>query len=388
MPGEGQGNIIYGSTTASAGGGGGVTIEAANNGLSLKADGPGFDVVLGNDFGDVTNPAKLLNVRAIPMDDFAIRFLLDQPDPAFIGLNDGEAPLFFDYLDSALIGTRWIWFWPSNYGTDYAPHGEAGEFGIGYDTFPGVNEPTTPRPNVVALFWAYNTEYSSGRINTNEAAFRYATETFFVIGPDDFFEFHTPEMTTQTGMIVRLDSTYASRTTALTFREIVTDDISIYSVLFPPSTGQFLFDMQYNSVADNTKLSINSENAGGVSELEFGNWTDGIGNAFITVQSGLMDIVALVDIDLRSPRVIMDSSNYGNIVNPTVSSATNTDSPIGDEMLGVQSTVKGFRPPSMTAVQRLALAAIGGQSGLVVNDITVNKLYYWNGTTWEQVQSL
>lgn len=383
---EGQGNITYGNKNAAGGGSGGLAIVAANNGLSLKADGAGFDVVLGNDVPDVTYPARLLNDRQVPMNNFAIRWLFKETDPAYIGLNHGEAPIFFDYLGSVLTGGRWLWFWPANYGTIYAGHGVQGEFGTGYNSYPGVNLPATPRPNVVALVWGYNTEFSMGPLQPGEAAFRFATEDYFMIGADSYFEFHWPEMTTEGNTIFRTHSMYMDRINYTgSFWESVIDDWAIFDTGHNPAGGQFYYQLQYNPTADVALLKIASMNAGGVTEFVMGNYVDP--SCFMTAQSGLFNINAPVDIDLRSARVIMDSTNYGNIVNPTISSDTNTDTPLGDEMFGIQSTTKGFRLPAMTTAQRLAMAPVG-VGGLLVFDSTIGKAYIWTGAAWEQVQSV
>lgn len=66
---DGLGNVIYGSTNPP--GGGGVEIAGARNGASL--DALNF-IVLGEDIGDPTTPAALLNNREIPMRNFLINW--------------------------------------------------------------------------------------------------------------------------------------------------------------------------------------------------------------------------------------------------------------------------------------------------------------------------
>jgi hypothetical protein len=51
--------------------------------------------------------------------------------------------------------------------------------------------------------------------------------------------------------------------------------------------------------------------------------------------------------------------------------------------LQVESTVKGFLPPRMTTTQKNAIATPA--AGLVVYDITTNKLCCYNGTTWNDL---
>jgi hypothetical protein len=48
--------------------------------------------------------------------------------------------------------------------------------------------------------------------------------------------------------------------------------------------------------------------------------------------------------------------------------------------LQVDSTIKGFLPPRMTTVQKLAIATPA--AGLMVYDTTLNQMSYYNGTLW------
>jgi hypothetical protein len=60
--------------------------------------------------------------------------------------------------------------------------------------------------------------------------------------------------------------------------------------------------------------------------------------------------------------------------------AVGTATPNASARLQVDSTTQGFLPPRMTSVQRNAIATPA--AGLIVYDVTLNKHYGYNGTTW------
>jgi hypothetical protein len=61
---------------------------------------------------------------------------------------------------------------------------------------------------------------------------------------------------------------------------------------------------------------------------------------------------------------------------------TNNDPPNSAAMLDVQSTDKGFLPPRMTTEQMNSI--VTPPAGLLVYNITVNSLFWFNGSTWKQ----
>jgi hypothetical protein len=95
---------------------------------------------------------------------------------------------------------------PANYGTTYT-HGVAERFKTSFGVF-DVN--ADGRPNVVGNFWQYNTNAGGGRENNGEAAFRFGTETHYIMGGADsyYFEFHLPELIFENGTLVRPWSWY------------------------------------------------------------------------------------------------------------------------------------------------------------------------------------
>lgn len=56
-----------------------------------------------------------------------------------------------------------------------------------------------------------------------------------------------------------------------------------------------------------------------------------------------------------------------------------TETPAASAQLDIESTTRGFLPPRMTTVQKLAIAAT---AGLLVYDTTLNQMSYFNGTAW------
>lgn len=371
-----QGKVLYGSALADGGGG---AVAGARDGLSL--DTSGF-AVLGNLTTDSTAPAKLTEARRIPMQGFPVEWEFDSDEADNITINGPDAR--FNYISAE--PQAWTIWQPDNYGVSYTGFGTAGRWLAGYDEYPGVNEPTTDRPNVVGMLWGYNTNNQQARIIAGEAAFRYATETFFCIGPTPNFEFHTPEITTTAGDIFRLDSTYVERDSGIGFREIVMDEILFFSQGFNPSGGLAYMEIAYNSASDLSGLSIRAQNPGGVSALSLQNNGEA-GGASLTWQDGELAISSNSFIDLRAVRVVCDSTDYVNIVGPFggVVSDTALDSPAGDAILTVISTTLGFRPPSMSTAQKNAIPA---GPGLLVFDTDLNKLCVFGAAAWETVTSV
>ncbi len=68
--------------------------------------------------------------------------------------------------------------------------------------------------------------------------------------------------------------------------------------------------------------------------------------------------------------------------------AINTDgsAPDNSAMLDVKSTTKGILPPRMTTEQMNSI--IAPSSGLLVYNITVNSLYWFDGSTWKRFNEL
>ena len=234
---------------------------------------------------------------------------------------------------------------------------------------------------------------ASGRINDLEVAFRFATETFFVIGSDDYFEFHLPEITTTAGVISRLDSTYVQRQTAVGFREIEIEDLQIYSIFYPVSTGQWYTHFEYDNGSDTTRFQMFSQLGAGVTAMSLGNYTDG--SALFTYQSGELIIAisgsgAQIIVLETTNRVVLESSNYNQSVSPVfLIGLLESDIPSDDAVLEISTAVTtlGSRPfPTLTTVQRLALPT--ANNNLWAFDNTLGKLFFTFGGTWHEVTSV
>lgn len=119
-----------------------------------------------------------------------------------------------DYVDftnsSDVSGAQTYKYTPSNAGTSYLGHGSSQSFYSGWGRFDDVN--ASGRPNIVATMFGYNVQPGGNRVNTDEAAFRFGTETHFETAGQDLFEFHLPEISTYSGKIARPFSMYIEKT--------------------------------------------------------------------------------------------------------------------------------------------------------------------------------
>lgn len=59
---------------------------------------------------------------------------------------------------------------------------------------------------------------------------------------------------------------------------------------------------------------------------------------------------------------------------------------LNNKLIDVQSVNKGVLTPRLSSSQRMAIA--GPSGGLLVYDTTTNSLWYFNGTTWEEISTV
>jgi hypothetical protein len=126
------------------------------------------------------------------------------------------------------------------------------------------------------------------------------------------------------------------------------------------------------------------------------NLTTGAFNTFIGAQiehnsaivtgsyNTLIGAQATVASDLSSTVLICDGSGGTRIYSPiskNILIGTTTD--VASAKLIVSSTTQGFLPPLMTTTQKNAITSPA--EGLVVYDLTLHTLYYYNGSAWTAV---
>jgi hypothetical protein len=103
---------------------------------------------------------------------------------------------------------------------------------------------------------------------------------------------------------------------------------------------------------------------------------------------------------------IVDSTNHGYVgfddngvsvgygstevirVTNSTSIAVGTNDPDDTSIIDIQSTTQGVRFPNMTTTQKNAISTNPSNKGLVIFDITLNKLCVSNGSSWQTITSV
>jgi len=118
----------------------------------------------------------------------------------------------------------------------------------------------------------------------------------------------------------------------------------------------------------------------------------GFGSAYGTY--GSTNVNNAVALDNAGGNLYLSSRGYkvilGNVAGAinilTINTGTganagfNTATPDVSAIVDMESTTQGFLPPQMTTTQKTAISS--PKAGLVVYDTTLNKLSYYNGSTW------
>lgn len=153
---------------------------------------------------------------------------------------------------------------PSNFGVDYGTFGTGMGFSSGWNRANGVNP--SGRPNVVYNLLQYNTTNGGGRINTNEAAFRFGAETNFDLGPGPAFEIHMPEIVTKSGTYLRPMSLYIDKNTGSTAYNYLATGGVLYQTVAGDDLMSFNANGNYNFVGhgSGSTLSLFDESLAGV----------------------------------------------------------------------------------------------------------------------------
>lgn len=152
-----------------------------------------------------------------------------------------------------------------------------------------------------------------------------------------------------------------------------------------------------NGIFSNTNANIIGSdgqgwNAGAVSSIGWTLNNSGYAGLFYNQNSapGADGLVVKVAGNTASNFVLDLSSGPQNVASPSILSALGngqigigTNAPTASAIVQIVSTTQGVMFPSMTSVQRLAIAAPA--AGLLVYDVTANILMSFNGTRWQEV---
>lgn len=173
---------------------------------------------------------------------------------------------------------------PSNFGVDYGTFGTGMGFSSGWNRANGVNP--SGRPNVVYNLLQYNTTNGGGRINTNEAAFRFGAETNFDLGPGPAFEIHMPEIVTKSGTYLRPMSLYIDKNTGSTAYNYLATGGMLYQTVAGDDLMSFNANGNYNFVGhgSGSTLSLFDESLAGVRYQLQVDGTDVFHNSFGNLQ--------------------------------------------------------------------------------------------------------
>lgn len=357
-------------------------------------------VQLGEPLNQSGSPSRLYQIREVPLNAFGLR-LWDSLNSSSYGYTQfgdtmhttasGAVQLQETHqADTINNGFNWLSFRPKNYGTVYAgarPNGgdyKAMDWTFGYSQNSSGGLPMPD--NVFGM--GYNMLNGVSRKDTGDGAVSFRLETSFsVLGPGGAFEAHWPELIRDDGTLQRVNSWYMAKHTGNTLWESNLGDHVYKRVAGTNPGGNWL------------NLTDNSGDFGSISM--FGTHAHSIGGVFNFIDSsgvyfqlrsldGTLDFIpsggsSLAAQILNNGQIFLNTSTF-----PAASAPQNTicgqyddgsqPANVNSAQMAVTSQHKGFLPPSMTTVQKLAISSPA--EGLMVYDLTLHQMSYYNGTTW------
>jgi len=131
-----------------------------------------------------------------------------------------------------------------------------------------------------------------------------------------------------------------------------------------------------------TRLLLSTNSGGNIGELTL---VGGAFGSYGVASAGTLfldNVYGNTFISSRTGSIYLGGILTGAImtVNNNINVGIGTTSPNTSSVLDLESTTQGFLPPQMTTTQKTAISS--PKAGLVVYDTTLNKLSYYNGSTW------
>lgn len=399
---SGVGNINY--EEPSGAGGGGIAVTGARDGLSVD---PLNYIVLGQTVGETGSPASLIEPREIPLNGQQLNVLTQ--GNANLELASGPVALIFDSGTTSqqfaeLLTIQGKLPLPSTFGN----------FQIGWIDQNLIN-PDGQRDAVITS--GYNTDGGNGKLNPGEASFATVLETHFQqggIGNGNFEYYLTSD--TIAGQVCRHMFLVIDKVTGRANLTFQTGQLALADV--PVDGGLVYCDISDAGMTLQAKTSMTVDIIGAVpatdgslriacvvgsgGKVEFidesgvatgffqfdaaavfqtNKFANGFANYWFqsSAAAGLGFIFINTVVDPNTPLFYIHNSGFVGITQGLTVGTFNTP-PAASAMIDIESTTKGFLPPRMTTVQKLAIGSPA--EGLQVYDLTLHQMSYFNGTVW------
>lgn len=368
-------------------------LQHANSGVSDS----NHTVQLGEPLNTSGNPSKLSHNTEIPLNGKTLTYWdsLNQVKSGFIRYNDtAQSAVIGPYImqtihqaDTTHDFYNWDEYRPKNYGylySGYKPNGGLAKamswtWGYSQGDAGGLSMPD----NVFG--GGYNILNGVSRRDTGDAALSMRLETSFPVFGEPVFEMHWPEVICFDGSLHRINSFYMGKVDARTLWESNLDN-HVYkrTVGTVPGTNWLEFtDNSGEFPSINLTGAFNNSIAGTIT------FNDPTG-VFTQIRSLDGDFtignnhgpIIRIDKDGTTHMNVNDAGpaegNGTTIVGQNFDGSTPPS--IGTAQLAVVSQKKGFLPPQMTTTQKNAI--LFPAQGLMVYDLTLNQMSYFNGTVW------